>query len=254
MLTVYGHPASQPSRSVIWACVLNDLPIRLIADPNEAAPASTRGQIPVIDDGGFVLTEMPAILSYLGAKHGWADMYPEDVQLRARISEYLHTHHSLTRLATTKLMAPHVLVAFGGMPTANPLSYVNNFVIQESMTDEHGLETGQELVAQIVDFIEKAYLIDHDFIAGTPGVSIADLACYEEIGQLEEANLFDLSEHEAMRAWSVRMRDLPHHDAVHRYNSALGDIKTVHNSMERFSGAVAQGMAALSELEGVHVK
>ncbi len=249
MLRVYGHPASQPSRSVIWACVLNDLPIELIEpDPDREASVTARGQIPVIDDEGFVLSEMPAILAYLAVKHGWTDMYPDDIQLRARITQYLHSHHTLTRLATMTLMAPHVLVAFGGIPGSNPLSYVNNLCIQNAMADDDGLGKGQRLVAQIVDYLERAYLADGDFLAGTTSASIADLACYEEIGQLETANLLDLSDNKVMHAWTRRMRDLPHHDDVHRYNLVLGDIKTVPNSMERFMGAVTEGMAALSAL------
>lgn len=254
MLKVYGHPASQPSRAVIWACVLHDLAIELIPDPSGIATINPRGQIPVIDDDGFVLSEMPAILSYLGTKHGWANMYPDDIKLRARISQYLHAHHCLTRLATMKLMAPHVLVAFGEIPTSNPLSYVNNMCIQESMLGEDGLTTGQELVAQVVDFLESAYLADNDFIAGTAHASIADLACYEEIGQLEEANLFDLSEKKTMRAWVQRMKELPKHDEVHCFNSMLGDIKTKPNSMERFMGAITQGMAALSDVESITIE
>lgn len=254
MLKVYGHPASQPSRAVIWGCVLNDLPIELIADPAGIESINPRGQIPAIDDDGFVLSEMPAILSYLGTKHSWGTMYPDDIQLRARISQYLHSHHCLTRLATMKLMAPHVLVAFGGIPTSNPLGYVNNTCIHESMSDEDGLARGQELVAQVIDFLESAYLGDHDFIAGTSHASIADLACYEEIGQLEEANLFELSNNKTMRAWVQRMKELPNHDEVHCFNSTLGDIKTKPNSMERFVGAITEAMAAVSGLKSITIE
>ena len=253
MLRVYAHPASQPSRAVIWACVINSLPIELIADPNEMEGINPRGQIPVIDDDGFILTEMPAILTYLATKHSWLDMYPDDIQLRARISQYLHAHHSLTRLATIKLMAPHVLVAFGGIPTSNPLSVINDTSIQESMSNPNGLEAGQELIGQVVDFLEASYLHSQDFIAGTAQASIADLACYEEIGQLVQANLFDMEGSKTMNAWLLRMRALPYHDELHRYNRALGDIRTQPNSMTRFTGAVDEALAALAGLESVTV-
>ena len=254
MLHVYGHPASQPSRAVIWACVLHELPIRLIRPALEGGEGiNPRGQVPTIDDEGFVLTEMPAILAYLGEKHRWADCYPENIRARARITQYLHAHHSLTRLATTKLMAPHVLVAFGGIPAPNPLSYVNNICIRASMEDEQGLVNGQKLISEVIDFLERAYLGENDFIAGTPHASIADFACYEEIGQLQQANLFDLSEKKVMYSWVRRMQDLPYHEEVHRYNSALGDIKSTPNSMERFSNAEAQAFGALSDLSSVEL-
>ena len=254
MLRVHGHPASQPSRAVIWACVLNDLPFTLMpADPDREESISHRGQVPTINDDGFVLSEMPAILGYLGDKHGWADLYPTDLQQRARISEYLHAHHCLTRLATTNLMAPHVLVAFGGSPTSNPLSYVNNLCIDAAMRDEHVLANGQALMKLIIDFLERAYLSDSEFLAGAQRASIADLACYEEIGQLAYAQLFDLSQHKVMHAWIERMRALPHHDDVHRFNLALGDIRTTPNSMPRFSSAADEAMQALSALEHVTI-
>ncbi|MEM7077005.1 MAG: hypothetical protein AAF513_00125 [Pseudomonadota bacterium] len=254
MLRVYAHPASQPSRAVIWACVLNDSPITLIADPGVIAGINPRGQLPAIDDDGFVLAEMPAILGYLGAKQGWANLYPEDMHYRARMSQYLHAHHCLTRLATLKLMAPHVLVAFGGLPTSNPLSYLDNTCIREAMADGGRLATGQALVGEVIDFLERAYLAEHDFVAGTPQASVADLACYEEISQLEMANLFDMSDNKTMQAWMRRMRALPHHDTIHLFNIALGDIQTEPNSMERFTLASSQAIAALSDLPSVTVE
>ena len=108
MLKVYGHPVSQPSRAVIWTCVMNRLPIELHPDPRGVSDVNPRGQIPAIEDDGFVLSEMPAILSYLAEKHCWEDFYPSDLQARGRINAYLHAHHCLTRLSTMKLMAPFI--------------------------------------------------------------------------------------------------------------------------------------------------
>ncbi len=255
MLKVYGHPASQPSRSVIWACVLNNLPFELTApDPDSDTQMSPRGQIPVIHDGNFILSEMPAILGYLAEKHAWSTMYPSDLQQRAKVAQYLHEHHCLTRLATTKLMAPHILVAFGGVPTSNPLSYVSNFSVQESMADENVLENGQALIAQVIDYLVQAYLAKGDFIAGTSAASIADLACFEEIAQLEHAGLFDFTGNDKMRAWLRRMELLPFHDELHQFNRTLGDIRVEANTMERFTNAVTQAMNALSALPQVHTQ
>ena len=253
MLEVYGHPASQPSRTVIWACVLNALPFKLTkAVPRGESSINSRGQVPVINDSGFVLAEMPAILPYLAEKYGWASMYPDDMHTRARISEYLHAHHSLTRLATTKLMAPHVLVAFGGNPLSNPLSYVNNLCIQTSMDNTEGLASGQQVLTEIFDFIESTYLKDRDFIAGTSSASIADLACFEELEQLRIANLFDFSGNTSLSNWLQRMQDLPYYESIHRYNIALGDIQTQPNTMERFSRAVSEAFDTMFDLEYVH--
>ena len=119
VLQVYGHPASQPSRTVFWACVISDLPFELHADPATRSAVNPRGQLPSIIDDGFNLAEMPAILCYLAEKHEWQNLYPTDSHFRARIHQYLHAHHSLTRLATLKLMAPHVMIVFDGLPNAS---------------------------------------------------------------------------------------------------------------------------------------
>ena len=248
MIQLYAHPASQPSRAVIWACVIEQLPIVLNADPTVEG-VSLRGQIPVLQDDDFQLTEMSAILSYLATKYEWLSLYPQELQTQARISQYLHLHHSLTRLATTKLMAPHVLVVFGGVPTANPLSHINNTMIQAAMDDPDNLRHSQDLLHQLVEFIEKAYLQDQDFIAGTRQATIADIACYEELGQLPWANLLDLSAHPAVYRWTQRMCDLPEHDAVHLYNTTLGDVCRTPNTMERFSQAIVAGMSALEAID-----
>ena len=249
MLKVYAHPASQPSRSVIWACVMKDLPIELHADPAAVSEVSPRGQLPVIDDDGFVLTEMPAILTYLADTHGWSDLYPQALQTRAKINQYLHAHHTLTRLATTKLMAPHVLVVFGGNPSANPLSYLNNMSIQSTWDEADGVAKAQVLIGEVIRFLEAQYLGDNDFIATTEQASLADIACYEELGQLTDANLLDLTEHKKISRWMERIAALPHFEALHRYNKELGDIKNKPNDMQRFGHAIEAAMTELGQFE-----
>ena len=79
-LTIYGHPASQPSRTVFWACLIHDLPFTL----REIGPlalntggTNPRGQVPSIVDDGFAVAESSAIVRYLADKQGWHDLYPQ---------------------------------------------------------------------------------------------------------------------------------------------------------------------------------
>ncbi len=88
MLKIYGVCRSRASRN-IWACLEMGIPFEHIPviqvyrlpDPNASGtPLNTRtpsflavnpnGQIPAIDDDGFVLTESLAINFYLARKHG----------------------------------------------------------------------------------------------------------------------------------------------------------------------------------------
>ncbi|NOX52031.1 MAG: hypothetical protein GXP16_16070 [Gammaproteobacteria bacterium] len=253
MLHVHAHPASQPSRSVFWACVITGQSFQLHADPSTPSSISPRGQLPAIVDDNFKLVEMPAILTYLAQKNSWHDLYPTNLQTRARISQYLHAHHNLTRLATLKLMAPHVLVVFGGLPSSNALSYASNTIIETAMNSATKLSDGQTLVEEVINFVAKHYLGSSDFVAQTAQASIADIACYEEISQLKWANLLDLSNWPSIAAWMARMTDLPHHDAIHSFNTTLGDIKTQPITMERFMGAIEVAMTDLVALPGVSI-
>jgi glutathione S-transferase len=251
MFALYAHPASQPSRAVLWLCALNSTPCQVYHDPTQQLDeVNPRLQIPVLVEDDFTLTEMPAILAYLVDKFGWQAWYPNDLRSRARIQQYLHAHHTLTRLATLRLMAPHVLVAFAEPPLNNTTSILNNMAIQTAMADGDKLTTGQQLMHEVLGVIERTYLSKSGaFIGGLDKPSIADLACYEEIAQLPWAGLMQIADYENTFAWLGRMAQLPCHEQIHRYNYKLGDIRTTPPTMDRFMVAIGSGLEALAELE-----
>jgi len=252
-LVVYGFPPSQPSRAVYWTCLLKGLPFELRAPDflrmrsPEFACLNPKQQVPVLVDGDFSLYEMPAILIYLCDKHGWSDLYPRDVEARALVHQYLHFHHSSTRLATFKLMAPHVTIAFGGIGDGG-MDLILSESIRIAMQSSNVLEEGRGVVRRIAGMIESSYLSDSPFLCGMHCPSIADIACYEELAQLRWAQLFDFEEFPRVDHWLQAMARLPAHDSVHRYNTALGDILTQPITLERFIEANAVGLAALAEL------
>lgn len=253
-LIVYGGPPSQPTRAVCWACLIKDLPFELELGSLAAGPERRRlnpkSQIPVIVDGDFVLYEMPSILCYLSDKHGWDDLYPRDLETRALVNQYLHFHHNTTRLATFKLMGAHVTIAFGGPNAAGTsLDPIMVDTIVEVMESDNPLEMGQKAVAKQVAIIEGGYFFGGaPFLCGTEAPTIADIACYEELAQLRWAKLFSFENYPKIDSWLSEMAKLPHHDAAHQYNLALGDIATAPNTMERFQSATASGIEALSKL------
>jgi glutathione S-transferase len=250
-LTVYGHPASQPSRTVFWACLMNELPFTLgsmsgrITGTDDQNP---RGQVPAVIDDGFALAEVCAIVCYLADKHGWESLYPQDLQTRARINQFLHMHHSLVRLATLKLMAPHVVKPLGAALGAgsNPLSIFQNEMLATAFAGDDPLTDGGQVVHTITGFLEQSYFNDDSpFVCNTDAVSVADLVCYSELGQLRIANLFDFAGYPKTQRWLAEMTSIPHHDTVHAYNIHLGDIATTPNTIERFSAAADAGFAAM---------
>ena len=225
MLTIYGQGGSQPSRAVWWACLIKSLPFELcevridqFGPDGPLAKLNPTGQVPTIQDGDFILYEMPAILAYLCEKHRWADLYPSDVELRARINQYLHFHHNRTRNLTFELMAPHVVVAFldfikerGGESDA-----ASDFLQRSTHPDK--LARGQNAVREILRLIELGYFRNTTYLC-TEDPSIADIACYEEVAQLKWANLFNLRVGQDRRV-DLRRRDLLAAAVDHLLNAA----------------------------------
>jgi glutathione S-transferase len=69
------------------------------------AELNPTAQVPTVEDGDFALYEMPAILIFLCEKHRWQDLFPTDLETRARVQQYLHFHHGWTRRVTMELMS-----------------------------------------------------------------------------------------------------------------------------------------------------
>ena len=97
MLKVYGRANSINVRKVLW--MLEEVGetyeredwgrgYRSTDDPifREINPV---GVVPVIDDGAFRLRESNTIVRYLAAKHDRADLYPTDLQARARTESWM---------------------------------------------------------------------------------------------------------------------------------------------------------------------
>lgn len=255
-LILHGVPSSQPSRAVYWTCLIKGLPFDLTFCPDyhyysgqEFARLNPMGRMPVIIDGDYALYEMPAILCYLCDKHGWPDLYPVELQVRGLINQYLFAHVTLTRLATLKLMATHVTPAFGGVGDDEiGVDVTLREMINSALRSPDMLEKGRRIVGRMVGVIEKDYLGQPTrFFFNHPNATIADIACYEELAQLEWANIFDYSSYPKVQRWMSAMKELPHHDTAHRYNLELGDIFTTPNTIERYMMALLAGVEVLRD-------
>lgn len=241
-LILYGHPASQPSRTVFWACLLGGLPFAIGNSAEldlNAGNTNPRGQIPSMVDGEFCLSEAAAIVWYLSQKHQWRNMYPADVEEQARVHQFINMHHTLVRLATYHLMAPHVVkpLAFPDREP-NPLSIFQTAAVARSFAEEDPHAAGGKIVSVIAKFLDEHYFYnDADYLCGGSDATVADLICYSEIGQFTFANLFDFSPYPRLTRWLAAMREVEHHDAANAYNIDLGDIRTNPNTRQRFLAA-----------------
>ncbi|KAF4317841.1 hypothetical protein BBO99_00007603 [Phytophthora kernoviae] len=153
------------------------------------------GLVPVIRDGDFSLFESNAILTYLAEKFGWTDLYPIDIQARAKVNEFLHWHHTNTRLFTMQIMRPAMTKAMG----------------RASPTDLVFLENADALIAKEMALLEA--FLEKDYIAHTDSPTVADYTAYCEIDQLELMG-YDFTKYTKVSAWIARMKQIRFHDEV----------------------------------------
>ena len=247
-LIVFGSPASQPSRTVYWVCLIGGIPFKLgVRDDLDPGESNPRVQVPWIKDDDFILSEMAAIACYLADKHEAYDLYPTDIQARARINQFLHMHHSLVRGATRKLMMPHVV-----KPLRSSYSFtaMNEVLIADSIKvaweASEPLKSGGKAVHTIARFLEESYFTtDTPYVCHTRLPSLADLICYAELGQLPFANLFTFVDYPLIQRWLEAMTEVPFFETIHAFNITLGDIASSPNSLERMAPALDAGVKAL---------
>jgi glutathione S-transferase len=199
--------------------MIKDLPFELeIAIPgSKKGPRGTRsehflkevnhrGTVPVMDDGGFKLTESCAIMAYLADKHRWQDLYPppdkDGGRARARVDEYMHSSHRSVREFTTTItrtfFRPDTLPG-GKFPDWTPRCNPSTDPVLQR-------------VARGVDRV----LAERSFLAGE-AMTIADLSAYTELGQCAPwfCDVFDFSPYPNIERWLEQMRRTPKHDEVH---------------------------------------
>jgi glutathione S-transferase len=102
-MKLHFHPVSTASRPVVLFCAeagisYEPVVVDLMTGAHHKEPflsLNPSKQVPVLEDGDFVLTESSAILKYLADKVG-SPAYPKDLKARARVDErmdWFNTNH-----------------------------------------------------------------------------------------------------------------------------------------------------------------
>ena len=232
-LTVYGHYRSQPSRALLWLLHMKKMPFDLVeinapigeAETDEYLLKFPCGTIPSIVDHGnndLKLWDSHAIMIYLCERHGWSEWYPSDplgtispsawqelIVKRANVNQWLHWHHDNIRHTTWRIWRPSMW----------------KFVFNRSDVELLPLyRSGYDNLLTCLKVIKYGAFIDGAtgarkgmFLAGdTP--TIADLACYCELDQMEELGLIDLFDVPTLFPevfeWMNRMKKVECHDDV----------------------------------------
>jgi glutathione S-transferase len=100
-MKLYMHPASTTSRAVMLFIADNKIPVDMqVVDiftgehmKEPYAGVNPNKLVPLLDDGGFRLSESSAILKYLAEKTN-SPAYPKDLKARARVNEVMDWFNS----------------------------------------------------------------------------------------------------------------------------------------------------------------
>lgn len=140
------------------------------------------GQVPVLDDDGFVVNDSNAILVYLATKLGREDWLPGDLETIARIQKWLSVAAGEIAYGPC---AARLITVFGA-----------DFRAEEVIARAH----------RILKLIELE-LGQHSFIVGDKP-TIADVALYSYIAGAPEGNV-DLMPYANVRQWLAQIEALP---------------------------------------------
>lgn len=141
------------------------------------------GQVPTLEDNGFVTTDSHASLTYLAHTYGGAAWNPTDIKTIAHVANWMSRSaneavHGLVR-TRIKVLVPQFV--------DTPM--------------EQLVEKSHALLKQM-----DAQLANQNFIAGD-NVTIADIALYPPVAQVKDGNL-DVSTYANVAAWMQRIEAL----------------------------------------------
>jgi glutathione S-transferase len=146
------------------------------------------GQVPVLDDDGFVLRDSQAILVYLASRcDGAAVWYPAEARLRGQVTLWLAVAEDLNRTA---------------------LAARAHDTLGCAQIDVVAARTGAHAVFRVLDdHLAERFSAGQGWLVG-PAPSIADVACFPGVALAQEGGL-SLDAYPALRRWVWNFRHLP---------------------------------------------
>ncbi|KAM4577803.1 glutathione S-transferase theta-1-like [Fundulus diaphanus] len=197
-MELYLHLVSPPCRAVYLFAEALKIPfefklVDLFAGQQhseEFGKLSIVKKVPVLKDGGFVLTESTAILEYLVQKCSVADhWFPADLQQRARVNEYLSWQHLNLRFHCSKVFLLRTLYPF----------------VMGSEVPKEKMDAAVEDMKQSLNLLEDKFLQNKPFIVGNK-ISLADLVAMVEIMQPLGTGVDGLEGRPKLMAWRDRVK------------------------------------------------
>lgn len=193
-MKLYASPMSGSSRKVQMFCEEAKIPYQYclidLAKGAHHEPSflalNPNGQVPVLDDGGFILWESQAILRYLAIKHQALSWYPVDLKARGLIDQWMEWNTSRLAPECTKLL-------------------VSLFFAREK-NNERIVGEVQKTLARVLPILDQA-CARHAYVAGN-SVTLADLSIISSISNLEMCR-FHLNPYRGIARWYGAMKERP---------------------------------------------
>lgn len=192
MYKLFHFPYSQHARRIVSLFEENQIPYELqhvAMDKGEHMSEeflaiNPNHQVPVLEDGGLRIYESNAILRYICNKHRLANWYPEDVETRARVDQWLDWNQCR--------MSPAVI------------DIVFNKVFAGDKGDQKAIERGEKRLEELLPILERQFQHSPYLTGDKP--TIADLSVVSNIFQL---GLADVKPTAKTADWCQRMMALP---------------------------------------------
>ncbi len=196
MIRLYDNPFSPFTRKVRLVLAHKGIAfesVDALAKEHHAAllRANPRGEVPVLEDDGFVVASSADIVAYLEDRQPAPPVYPAGARLRAQARAW-------ERLCDTVLDAIVHDVSIWTWPTHR----------RTDAPPDGLLEAGRRDLAEIAAQIEDA-LGEEGFLCGS-APSIADFALFPHLSSYKPLGVvLDGARHARVLAWNRRMRALP---------------------------------------------
>jgi glutathione S-transferase len=194
MIKLYHYPLSTNSRKVRILLIEKGLEFERInidlSKKEQKNPDYLKihpfGQVPALDDDGFILYDSTIINEYLEDEYPHPPLLPSDSEgkARARLMEDFRDNH---------FTPPFVEI-------------IHEIRKPEAERDQNVIKHAKEMITQCFDRIEKE-LGGKEFMAGT--FSLADIAYMSNIALLERFEITVDPKYKNMHAWMKRLKARP---------------------------------------------
>ncbi len=213
------HPTSQPCRAVHQFLLENKIPfeeeiVNLMDGTNEQQVFKDKynptGQVPILQDGDFVVWESPAIAFYLNEKYDApAHWFGATAQQRATIQQYCHWHASFLRRGAGAFFYTHFAECIWGDNDYSKEIAKGRYTLDDSLT-----------------YLDR-WLNENTYLCGDE-ISFGDLLAYHELVSHVAGKVVGETEwqkHPRIKQWFDTISERPHSSAVSEMIMAVGAMR-----------------------------